>query len=241
MGIITNGESDALDELALGRNPSWATEIEVDNTDGTVLDGSYNSALDGVGPPAASGSGVDLLNTARAFVAIQLREDARFKTVRLLVDVYDATSDYEITLGSTSFTSGTTHTTQEEMVDDLVTNITAGGEPVTASREGSGSSSALLVQGDATADYAASAAAPTGGTGESSLQTDATSVEVKLHFAPKNWTGSNKWLGPSQTLAVTDTSGYLERFNVGGISECYPEFVSNDGKASVAIGPCVDT
>lgn len=235
------GKHETATELAIlsaGRNPQWVAQEDY------------------TGAPTLASSGVYLENALKAPVVVALRESAHRRTARVTVAVLDNTAGYTITIDGNAVNYVATGDTEEELIQALAAAITAdtpagAGDVVTATAvdtDDDGLDDTLLLVGKAEAFWTLTVGAS--GTGELLAVADGDQATMRVWGYPK---GSNDdtpevWTLIFDAVYTLTERGFLERFDVGGISRLYIELDGLDGTgdgaevtyaATVRIGPCV--
>lgn len=249
MSITTFDLATSLGVLQVGRDPSGQT---------------HTSPSGVTARPADVADGVPLLDSVVALVAIDVREDVAFRTARLTIPTLTIGDTFTLTLNSTEVaTYDSTGDADEDEVmlglaaainADADTNVlvlaTAVDNTLTPPAPNAGSNNEVVLTGLAAADY--SVDFTDSGTSVEQVIADASQCTAYVYAqraAAPDTTPNTRWRKTQGSYTV-DQDGYVERWNVAGISRLYVRLGSIQGPGSdgsivtlrdpdVDIAPCI--
>lgn len=245
MGKFQLGNELAI--LSAGRNPSW------------VEQSPYDGTADFAGAPDSAASGVAMNDAVVAFLAVEMRVNAAFRTARVTITTLDlAATTYTVTINGTSHSVAPAFADRAEILSDLVTAINGGAQAsvVTASSEDEDDAitgnDTLKIVGDVEADFTIGVSVA-GGTGVLAVKADPSAGTLRVWTKTEGSdvtapTRPTAWLQPYGAEYGIDQRGYLERWPVAGMERVYVELddltcAGDTGTVTyqpcVKIGPCV--
>lgn len=204
--------------LLTGRQPQWLAQA----------DAAYPNGI----PPVAAGIGVNLSNSPKTLVDIQVREVTHARTARITI-TFDGASTYTVN-GNTNAvaTVGNTDvaTTIADMAADITADTPAGlGDVVTATAVESvvgGGVDTLLLVGKANADWVLTDASVAGGAGTITATLDRTSALFQVYGLPKGPGGPAVYQLLNNSAFTAPLEGWLDRFDTASVERLYVELVS---------------
>lgn len=232
--------------LAGARAPAWEDQPTLTGAD-VAVDAPLRA-------PELASDGVNLGGALYAMLSVPIRTNAHRRKGVITIGVFDATTNYTVTLGGNAFTS-TTPANVATARSDLAAAIDAHAD-YTASVVGS----TVVFYGATDADFSI-VPSRSGGTGTLSVEADPSSATLRFwgwaaeasgYTAPELW---NAIIGPGGNVSLAvDYRGALTPVAVAGLARLYVEVDALAGHASdsagtggtltytaptVRIGPCI--
>lgn len=204
------------------------------------------------GIPDTPSSGVSLQNSPRTQIAVDLREEAHRRTVRitvpvvdLLVGVYTVIIDaVTVSYDAAAETPADAAALVQGIADKIAADVAANLIVQAAAIDSTGSTPAapvdtILLRGIGEADYAV-ALSVVGGAGELSGVADASSASARVWFALRPPLGAatpGTWRQANGATYAASTRGFIERFDTAGLDRGYVELLSVVGDAGDGATP----
>ena len=224
-----------------GRRPEWIRQI----------DASYPNGL------PDSGDGVALRDSPRTQILLDMREQIRHRTARIALRVVDLTGVYRIFIDANpvDFDAGAVGAASPLDIltgwaDAINTDGTVG--PIVSASVEDGA--ALLIRGNAEADYTVGVTMPSG-SAEVDVLADPVSADARVYLADKppkaqgapvpnasatgftGILGSGDWRQPNGGDYSVGFRGFCEFFDTSGYDRLYVELLNVSGPADTVVAP----